>query len=136
MAGTLIQICGDPTVDWLSVRNEELVVGGGTYYWPPQTPKPDVRLSSQAGGYALLLELVRSMLKHDGDCEVAGESLPRSIHREPKDQNIVTAWTAWRRYVEEGRPDAYRLEQWRECEPGDWDYKAMPERCAHSRHPG
>lgn len=124
MAGTLIQICGDPTVDWLSVRNEELVVGGGTYYWPPQTPKPDVRLSSQAGGYALLLELVRSMLKHDGDCEVAGESLPRSIHREPKDQNIVTAWTAWRRYVEEGRPDAYRLEQWRECEPGDWDYKA------------
>ena len=123
MAGTLIQICGDPTVDWLSVRNEELVVGGGTYYWPPQTPKPDVRLSSQAGGYALLLELVGSMLAHDRDCEVAGRSLPRSIHREPKDQNIVTAWTAWRRYVEEGRPDAYRLEQWRECEPGDWDYE-------------
>ena len=122
MAGTLIQICGDPTVDWLSVRNEELVVGGGTYYWPPQTPKPDVRLSSQAGGYALLLELVDSMLAHDHDCEVAGRSLPRTIHREPKDQNIVAAWTAWRRYVEEGRPAAYRLEQWRECEPGDWDY--------------
>ena len=41
-----IQMCGDPTVDWFRIVNEDVIVGG-VYYWKKQPEDTKVRLSSK-----------------------------------------------------------------------------------------
>ena len=119
VAQPLIQVCGDPTVDWLSVRSED--GGGEGNYWPPETTMPDVRLSPQAGGSALLVKLLREMIP-DRMARVEGVELDQVLLSQPTDSPVTTAWTVWQSYSGVGGRPAFRLGDWRECEPGRWNY--------------
>src|SRR5674476_1515647 len=91
----MIQICGDPTVDWFRIHNEEIIVRGGVYYW--KKPKEDfkVRLSSKPGGSAMILQLVNEMVSAE-IAEVKGTILEEELLNRPKDERITTSWTVWR----------------------------------------
>lgn len=120
----LIQVCGDPTVDWLRIHNEEIIVRGGVYYW--EKPKEDtkVRLSSKPGGSAIIYQLLSRMISPEL-AEVEGASLNEELLNRPKDNRITTSWTVWREFPNPGyHNNAFRLEKWHQFEPGDWDYAA------------
>ncbi|MDD3024667.1 MAG: ATP-binding protein, partial [Syntrophomonadaceae bacterium] len=120
----LIQICGDPTVDWFRIHNEEIIVRGGVYYW--EKPKEDtkVRLSSKPGGSAMIYQLLSKMISKE-IAEVQGASLEEELLNRPKDDRITTSWTVWKEFPNPGSShNAFRLEKWHEFEPGSWDYAA------------
>ena len=117
----LIQVCGDPTVDWLRVHNEDVVVRGGVYFWQKQKETSRVRLSSKPGGAAMVLDLLQEMI--DDEAKVEGTILEDELLSRPKDYRITTSWTMWKEFVNPGfGRNAYRLGEWQEFEPGYWDY--------------
>ena len=61
MPPPLIQVCGDPTVDWMTIR-QETEPGLGPFFWKPEQSKQRVGLSVQAGGSALLTEFLKALL--------------------------------------------------------------------------
>jgi hypothetical protein len=120
----LIQICGDPTVDWLRVHNKEIIVRGGVYYWEKLNDDTEVRLSSKPGGSAMLYQLLSKMIPREF-AEVEGVSLDEELLNRPKDNRITTSWTLWKEFSNPGFTcNSFRLEKWHEFEPGQWDYAA------------
>lgn len=120
----LIQVCGDPTVDWFRIHDEEIIVKGGVYYW--EKPKEDikVRLSSKLGGSAMIHQLVQKMIPGE-TAVVEGSAINEELLSRPKDSRITTSWTVWKEYPNPGfSHHSYRLEKWHEFEPGSWDYAA------------
>ena len=122
MAKFLVQVCGDPTVDWLSVHDEDFIAGGGIHPYLSDRPAPGVRLSSQAGGSALILQLLREMISPEV-ARVEGSDLDARLLERPRDDQITSCWTTWRSYPEDqGGHSRFRLLEWGACEPGQWDY--------------
>jgi hypothetical protein len=118
----IIQICGDPTVDWFRIHNEEIIVRGGVYYWKKPKEDSKVRLSSKPGGSAMIFQLVNEMVSAE-IAEVKGTILEEELLNRPKDERITTSWTVWRQFPNPGFDhQSYRLEKWHEFEPGYWDY--------------
>jgi hypothetical protein len=115
MAQRLIQVCGDPTVDWLNIRNDGYVAPGGTYFWQPQTPHDRVRLSSQPGGSLLIAQLLREMVP-PAHAQIEAVEIDQGLLDQPKDSPITTSWTMWQRYVTANRPPVFRLAEWHESE--------------------
>ncbi|MEN6324725.1 MAG: ATP-binding protein [Syntrophomonas sp.] len=119
---TLIQVCGDPTVDWFRVHNEDITVRGGVYYWQRQKEESRVRLSSKPGGSALVLKLTKAMVSGQL-AEVEGTVLDDDLLNRPRDRRITTSWTLWREFANPGfAHTSFRLWQWHEFEPARWDY--------------
>ena len=118
----IIQMCGDPTVDWFRIVNEDVIVRGGVYYWKKQPEDTKVRLSSKPGGSAMMLQLLTAMIPADL-ATVQGATLDEELLNRPKDNRITISWTSWRRFPNPGfSHSAYRLDKWHEFEPGYWDY--------------
>ncbi len=121
---SLIQVCGDPTVDWFRIHNEDIIVRGGVYYWKKQKEDSKVRLSSKPGGSAMVLQLLNEMIPKD-IAAVEGIKLDDELLNRPKDNRITTSWTVWREFPNPGfEHNSFRLEKWHEFEPGYWDYPA------------
>lgn len=120
----LIQVCGDPTVDWFRIHYEEIIVRGGVYYWEKHTEDTKVRLSSKPGGSAMIYQLLGKMTAAD-TATVEGNVINEELLNRPKDSRITTSWTVWREFPNPGfAHHSYRLEKWHEFEPGEWDYTA------------
>jgi hypothetical protein len=119
---SLIQVCGDPTVDWFRIHNEDIIVRGGVYYWEQQKGDSKVRLSSKPGGSAMVLQLLTEMISAE-KVKVEGAMLDEESLNRPKDNGITTSWTVWKEYPNPGfQHSSIRLEKWHEFEPGFWDY--------------
>ncbi|MDD3890599.1 MAG: ATP-binding protein, partial [Syntrophomonadaceae bacterium] len=122
MMKNLIQVCGDPTVDWFRIHNEDIIVRGGVYYWQKQNESSKVRLSSKPGGTAAVLQLLKEMVPEE-KAQVEGIILDEELLNRPKDKEITTSWTVWREFPNPGfNYQSFRLEKWHEFEPGKWDY--------------
>jgi hypothetical protein len=120
----LIQVCGDPTVDWFRIHNEDITVRGGVYYWQRQAEDDRVRLSSQPGGFALVQQLLSAMIAEQ-NAAVEGANLAEDLLNRPKDRKITTSWTLWKEFFNaDSHQMAYRLWKWHEFEPALWDYPA------------
>lgn len=118
----LIQVCGDPTVDWFRIHNETIMVRGGVYYWQKQNEDLRVRLSSKPGGAALVTQLLREMVSAE-TATVEGITLDDELLNRPKDSSITTSWTVWKEFINPGcHQNSFRLSKWQEFEPGHWDY--------------
>jgi len=120
----LIQICGDPTVDWFRIHDEDIIVRGGVYYWKKPAEDAKVRLSSKPGGSAGVLQLLKTMIPAT-IANVEGASLDEELLNRPKDNRVTTSWTLWREFPNPGfNSKSFRIEKWHEFEPGYWDYPA------------
>lgn len=120
----LIQVCGDPTVDWFRIHNENVIVRGGVYFWQKQQEISRVRMSSKPGGTAIVLQLLQEMISSDS-ADIEGLLIDQEFLHRPKDDRITTSWTLWKEFANPGfNTSSFRLAQWQEFEPGCWDYKA------------
>jgi hypothetical protein len=118
----LIQVCGDPTVDWLSVRNTEGIEKGGVYFWMSEFSKSEVGLSAQAGGSALLFDLIGRMVKKENGTVEGRKPKPRLLNG-PVNRDITNSRTAWKAYMDRDADEpAFRLCEWQGYEHGCWDY--------------
>jgi hypothetical protein len=114
-----IQVCGDPTLDWLWVKNPDM---GGVYFWLSQQSVPKISLSSQAGGSVLMSGLIRHMV--GGKAEVQCAALDERYLKEPICEVITDSWTTWQGYeVKERDKPSFRISEWSGYEPGQWDYE-------------
>ncbi|HEY5177282.1 MAG TPA: ATP-binding protein [Terriglobales bacterium] len=116
---TTIQVCGDPTVDWMTVRKEsepEL----GPFFWMPDQPAPKVGLSVQPGGSALITQLLQALIPSTVST-VQGITLDAALLEKP-DAPITRAWTSWQQQGNGNARSAFRLAEWSSYEPGAWDY--------------
>jgi hypothetical protein len=95
MAKLLVQVCGDPAVDWLSIQSEDLPVSGGAFQRLSDHPAAVARLCSQAGGSALVLQFLRERNPPEL-AEVEGRPLDAGLLEQPRDSQITTTWTGWR----------------------------------------
>ncbi len=121
---TLIQICGDPTVDWFRIHNEDIIVRGGVYYWKKQKEDFKVRISSKPGGSAMVLQFLKAMIAPE-IATLEGANLDEELLSRPKDSRITASWTIWREFSNPGlNYNSYRLEKWQEFEPDFWNYPA------------
>ncbi|EKD69623.1 MAG: hypothetical protein ACD_47C00058G0002 [uncultured bacterium] len=115
-----VNVCGDPTVDWISVRNNK-IIDRGPYYWQAPTIPP-INLSSQPGGSALLTMLLKQMLAGE-KAELYGSDVSEKLLKEPINNYITDSWTVWQAYKNKGSDhNAFRLSEWREYEPGNYDF--------------
>lgn len=118
----LIQVCGDPTVDWFRIYYDDVTVRGGVYYWQRQDENARVQLSSKPGGSALILELLNEMIS-PGQARLEGTVLDEDLLRRPKDRKITTSWTLWKEFANPGLgQNSFRLWKWHEFETANWDY--------------
>jgi hypothetical protein len=123
MMKPLIQVCGDPTVDWFRIHNEDITVRGGVYYWQRHKEDDRVRLSSQPGGFALVRQVLKAMIPEQ-IAAVEGAPLAENLLNRPKDRQVTTSWTLWKEFFNSsGHRSAYRLWKWHEFEPAKWDYQ-------------
>ena len=114
-----IQVCGDPTVDWLTIRNET-EPGLGPFFWVPDQPAPEVGLSVQPGGSALITPLLAAMIP-SSCAEVQGVTLDAGLLEHPM-SSITRAWTVWQRQGKKGERSSFRIAEWSGYEAGEWDY--------------
>lgn len=118
---TLVQMCGDPTVDWFRIHNEDLTVRGGVYYWKKQESSK-VRLGSNPGGSVMACQLLNQIVPWD-KADVQGIVLDEALLSNPKDHRITTSWKQWKKFPNPGMDRfAYRIDRWQEFEPGVWNY--------------
>jgi hypothetical protein len=118
----IIQVCGDPTMDWLSVRNADGIEKGGVYFWTSELSIPTVGLGSQAGGSALLHELIEKMVGKNA--VVQGAKIDGTLLKEPVNDGITNSWTTWQAYMDKGSKDhVFRLCEWQGYEHGRWAYE-------------
>jgi DNA polymerase III delta prime subunit len=109
-------------MDWLSVRNSDSIETGGVYFWTSELSIHSVGLGSQAGGSALLLELIDKMAGKNA--VVQGARLDRRLLKEPVNDSITNSWTCWRAYVDKGSSKpVFRLSEWQGYEHGRWAYE-------------
>ncbi|HWI62323.1 MAG TPA: hypothetical protein VNT75_10830, partial [Symbiobacteriaceae bacterium] len=106
MVKPVIQVCGDPIVDWLSPRRDGAQA---------------VRLTAEPGGAALLTRLV-STLVPAATVEGITISPDSPLLREPGTDDVATTWSVWRQYASDGGR-TYRLEAVHERESGAWKHE-------------
>jgi hypothetical protein len=111
---TIIQICGDPTVDWLLVTPKK-----NDSFWSTYSPTSKVGLSSQAGGPMLTVQLLKEMIP-ENTVQFDFAPFPDELLKNPKDNSITRAWTIWGNYAKEDQEPAFRLLEWCRREPGLW----------------
>jgi hypothetical protein len=117
-----VQVCGDPTLDWLWVRNPDQANKSGVYFWLSQQFFPKIGLGSQAGGSALMYSLVKKLAADKAIVE--GTKINKRLLKEPEHRDINASWTMWDGYVEKGRSKpSFRICEWMGFEPGEWDYE-------------
>ena len=121
MANGVIQVCGDPTVDWMTVC-KETEPGLGPFFWMPNQPAPKVGLSVQPGGSALITQFLQALIS-PAVATVQGITLDRALLEKPE-APITRAWTVWQHQGSENTHSAFRLAEWTSYEPGMWDYAA------------
>ena len=126
MANRVIQVCGDPTVDWMTVR-KETEPGLGPFFWMSDQPAPKVGLSVQPGGSALITQFLQALIPADGGT-VRGVTLDNSLLEKPE-APITRAWTVWQQQGNGNTKSAFRLAEWSSYQPGTWD-------CAGNRASG
>lgn len=119
MSTIAIQVCGDPTVDWMTVR-KEADPGLGPFFWMPERPAPKVGLSVQPGGAALITEFLQAIIPSSVGV-VEGITLDDILLEKP-DAPITRAWTVWQQQGNGSAKSAFRLAEWNNYEPGAWDY--------------
>ncbi len=119
MRKQIIQVCGDPTVDWLTLRNET-EPGLGPFFWIPNQPPPEVGLSVQPGGSALITLFLSAMIPCDS-AEIQGVTLDPALLEHPMSA-ITRAWTVWQRQGKKDERSSFRIAEWSGYEAGEWDY--------------
>jgi len=119
MAKQLIQACGDPTVDWLTIRNET-EPGLGPFFWVPDQPAPEVGLSVQPGGSALITPLLDAVIPSDS-AELQGVTLEAALIEHTMSP-ITRAWTVWQRQGKKNERLSFRIAEWSGYGAGEWDY--------------
>src|SRR5271165_3321967 len=117
----VIQVCGDPTVDWMTIR-KETEPGLGPFFWMPNQPAPKVGLSVQPGGSALITQFLQALIP-PGVATVDGITLDPALLEKPE-APITRAWTVWQQQGSGNSQSAFRLAEWTSYEPGMWDYAA------------
>lgn len=120
MTKPLIQVCGDPTVDWLTIRGDS-ALSGGSALWRREYRERPVRLSSEPGGAAMLSRLI-SELVPGKQCGVDGITIEKNLTEYPESAGITTSWSVWVPYMDADKESRYRLEGWHERGSGTWDY--------------
>ncbi len=121
MPKPVIQLCGDPTVDWMMV-DSGIDPGTGPYFWMPDEQASPIGLSSQAGGVALSTEFIKTLFP---DATIQGIELNQKLLDEPG-AVINRSLTVWRR---QGKPfSGYRIKSWQSNFPGTWK-SAQPAPC-------
>jgi hypothetical protein len=82
MANRVIQVCGDPTVDWMTTR-KETEPGLGPFFWMPNQPTPKVGLCVQPGGSALITQFLQALIS-TGVATVQGITLDPALLEKPE----------------------------------------------------
>ena len=119
MVNRVIQVCGDPTVDWMTVR-KETEPGLGPFFWMPDQPAPKVGLSVQPGGSALITQFLQALIPPVAGT-VRGITLDNALLEKPE-APITRAWTVWQQQGNGNAKSAFRLAEWSSYERGTWDY--------------
>lgn len=115
----LIQVFGDPTVDWMSIKSKSIVDRGSYYWYGPALP--NINISSQPGGSALVTGLLTKMIR--GGARIEGIEIAPRLLDEPKNDSITDSWTVWQPYQNKGeKHTSIRLAEWREYESGKYDF--------------
>src|ERR1022692_3553647 len=109
MSKRRIQVCGDPTMDWMTIR-PEAEPGLGPFFWMPNQPTPKVGLSVQPGGAALITQFLRALNPSDL-AEVQGVTLDRALLENPF-APITRAWTVWQQQGNGNSRSAFRIAEW------------------------
>lgn len=115
----LIQVCGDPTVDWMTIR-PEAEPGLGPFFWMPNQPAPKAGLSVQPGGSALITQFFKALIPPEA-ATVQGVALDPVLLEKPESP-ITRTWTVWQPQGGGGGRSAFRIAEWSSYEPGTWDY--------------
>jgi hypothetical protein len=121
MEKRMIQVCGDPTVDWMTIR-KETEAGLGPFFWMPNRPTPRVGLSVQPGGSALITQFLEALIPREV-ATIQGIRLDPALLEKPE-APITRAWTVWQQQGSGNSQSAFRLAEWTSYEPGIWDYAA------------
>jgi len=116
MKNTLVQICGDPTIEWQIVKpalNTSSSVG-------MEKKVPSV-LHSQPGGAALTTEFLSSLLK-DSNTLIDGVSIQYNQQEAYLIEEIATFWSTCQAYSDKNtrNPPAYRICERITDQPGSW----------------
>jgi hypothetical protein len=120
MANPLIQVCGDPTVDWLTIH-QEVDPGIGPFFWMSDQAAMGVGLSVQAGGAALLTEFLNVLLPKD-QANIEGVTIDPEILENPFAE-INRSWMVWQQQGHAGDRSAFRIRDWAANDKGVWEYK-------------
>jgi hypothetical protein len=99
-AGCVIQVAGDPTVDWLLVAPEEQASGlQVTYIWAQRT---SASAYAQPGGSALLTALLKTVCSSETSgglsAMVSGITLTPELLRDPQATEVTRTFTLWQPY--------------------------------------
>jgi hypothetical protein len=121
MTNRVIQVCGDPTADWMTVR-KDAASGLGPFFWMPDQPAPKAGLSVQVGGSALITQFLKAVIPST-TADIAGITLDPALLEKPE-APITRTWTIWQQQGNENARSAYRIAEWSSYEPGVWDYSA------------
>lgn len=105
MPPQVIQVCGDPTVDWMMVESPA-DPGRGPFFWMADPAAPQAGLSSQAGGAALLTAYLQQIIP---GASLHGVVLDPALLLQPN-APVTRAWTMWQ---SQGHPfSSYRIKTW------------------------
>jgi hypothetical protein len=116
MKNTLIQIFGDPTIEWQIVKpgiNTGSIIGMEKKF-------PSV-LNSQAGGAMLTTEFLKSLL-NENNAEISGVSIQSYQQVVYSQDDIATSWSTWQAYSDKNsrNPPVYRICERIAEKPGSW----------------
>src|SRR5437660_11140648 len=109
MEKRVIQVCGDPTVDWMTVR-QETEPGLGPFFCMPNQPAPKVGLGVQPGGSALITQFLQALIPASV-ATIQGISLDAALLEKPE-APITRAWTVWQQQGNGNARSAFRLAEW------------------------
>jgi hypothetical protein len=116
MKNTLIQIFGDPTIEWQIVKP-----GLNTGSFVGMEKKFSSVLHSQTSGAALTTEFLKSLLK-ESNVEISGVSIKYDMQESYLKNEIATSWSTWQAYSDKisRNPPAYRICERIADKPGTW----------------
>lgn len=115
----VIQVCGDPTVDWMIIEPQEFF--GKLDFFAESLVEST--LSAQEGGAALTTMLLEAMYENVRAIEVEGVRLNQKLYlTDPIANRVVNSLTVWKAYEEDDKL-AYRIKDWVSCSEAHFDYK-------------
>ena len=118
----LIQVVGDPTVDWMIIRRD---MSSGEAFWLDVIKRTRSNICAQPGGAALLTCLLSKL--YPG--QVAGIELADVLLQQPNTGRVVCTYTVWKEA--DKQPDGFRITEWLDSDRGRFDYQAY----SHSHIP-